>query len=74
MALAQGVSAPNMLLVSLMLSGGFSGLSGALLAQYQGFADVQMGVGMLVLGLANVIMGQALVRTRSLGVALAKWR
>ena len=71
MALAQGVSAPNMLLVSLMLSGGFSGLSGALLAQYQGFADVQMGVGMLVLGLASVIMGQALVRTRSLGVALA---
>ena len=41
-----------------------------LLAQYQGFADVQMGVGTLVLGLASVIMGQALVRTRSLGVSL----
>ena len=70
-ALAQGVSAPNMLLFSLMLSGGLSALTGALLAQYQGFADVQMGVGTLVLGLASVIMGQALVRTRSLGIALS---
>ncbi len=70
-ALAQGVSAPNMLLFSLMLAGGFSALTGALLAQYQGFADVQMGVGTLVLGLASVIMGQALVRTRSIGISLA---
>lgn len=69
-ALAQGVSAPNMLLFSLMLAGGFSALAGSLLAQYQGFADVQMGVGTLVLGLASVIMGQALVRSRSLGIAL----
>lgn len=70
-ALAQGVSAPDMLLISLAVSGGFSALSGALLAQYQGFADVQMGVGTLVLGLASVIIGQALVRTRALGVAIA---
>ncbi len=70
-ALAQGVSAPDMLLFSLMLSGGLSALAGALMAQYQGFADVQMGVGTLVLGLASVIIGQALVRTRSLGIAIA---
>ncbi|WP_300523212.1 ABC transporter permease [Aminiphilus sp.] len=70
-ALAQGVSAPDMLLFSLMLAGGLSALTGALLAQYQGFADVQMGVGTLVLGLASVIMGQALVRTRSIGISLA---
>lgn len=71
MALAQGVSAPNMMLMGLMITGGFSGLTGALLAQYQGFADVQMGVGTLVLGLASVIMGQALVRSSSLGISLA---
>jgi putative ABC transport system permease protein len=71
MALAQGIGAPNMLLLCLMLSGGLTALSGALLAQYQGFADVQMGVGTLVLGLASVIMGQALVRGKSLGVSLA---
>ena len=70
-ALAQGVSAPDMLLFSLMIAGGLSALAGALMAQYQGFADVQMGVGTLVLGLASVIMGQALVRTRSLGISLA---
>ncbi len=70
-ALAQGVSAPDMLLFSLAAAGGLSALSGALLAQYQGFADVQMGVGTLVLGLASVIIGQALVRTRSLGIAIA---
>ena len=71
MALAQGVSAPHMMLVALMISGGMSGLTGALLAQYQGFADIQMGVGTLVLGLASVIMGQALVRSSSLGISIA---
>ena len=58
-ALAQGVSAPDMLLISLMLSGGLSALAGALMAQYQGFADVGMGIGMIVAGLASVIIGQA---------------
>jgi putative tryptophan/tyrosine transport system permease protein len=44
-------------------------LSGALLAQYQGFADVQMGIGMVVWGLASVIIGEALVGPGSLGLA-----
>ena len=39
------------------------GTAGALLAQYQGFADVQMGIGMVVWGLASVIIGEALVGT-----------
>ena len=41
-------------------------LCGALLAQYQGFADVQMGIGMVVWGLASVIIGEALTGSRSL--------
>ena len=41
--------------------------SGALLAQYQGFADVQMGIGMVVWGLASIIIGEALVGVRQLG-------
>jgi putative ABC transport system permease protein len=45
-------------------------LAGALLAQYQGFADVQMGIGMVVWGLASVIIGEALVGTRQLGFAI----
>jgi putative ABC transport system permease protein len=46
------------------------GLAGALLAQYQGFADVQMGIGMVVWGLASVIIGEALVGRGSFGLAL----
>ena len=46
---------------------GLVALSGAFLAQYQGFADVQMGIGMVVWGLASVIIGEALVGTRQLG-------
>jgi putative ABC transport system permease protein len=45
-------------------------LGGALLAQYQGFADVQMGIGMVVWGLASVIIGEALVVTRQLGLSI----
>jgi putative ABC transport system permease protein len=45
-------------------------LGGSLLAQYQGFADVQMGIGMLVWGLASVIIGEALVGTRQLGYSI----
>jgi len=45
-------------------------LGGALLAQYQGFADVQMGIGMVVWGLASVIIGEALIGTRSLGLSI----
>ncbi len=40
-------------------------MSGALLAQYQGFADVQMGIGMVVWGLASVIIGEALVGSQA---------
>ncbi len=55
----------------LALANGLSALAGALLTQYQGFADVQMGIGMVVWGLASVIIGETLVGTRQLGFALA---
>lgn len=42
-----------------MLSNGIVAFSGALLSQYQGFADVQMGRGAIVIGLAAVIIGEA---------------
>ena len=43
-----------------MLSNGLVGLSGALLSQYQGFADINMGRGAIVIGLAAVIIGEAI--------------
>ncbi|MGE5327028.1 MAG: ABC transporter permease, partial [Deltaproteobacteria bacterium] len=45
-------------------------LAGALLAQYQGFADVGMGIGMVVWGLASVIIGEALVGSTQLGMTI----
>ena len=64
---ALGVNDGNMILFGLAISNGFVALSGALLAQYQGFADVGMGIGMVVWGLASVIIGEALVGTNQLG-------
>ena len=67
---ALGVSDGNMIILGLAVSNGLVALAGALLAQYQGFADVQMGIGMLVWGLASVIIGEALVGVRQLGYAI----
>jgi len=68
---ALGVSTNGMIVFGLALSNGLIALSGALLAQYQGFADVQMGIGMLVWGLASVIIGEALLNDKSLGFLIA---
>lgn len=68
---ALGVNVDNMVVLGLAVSNGLVGLSGALLAQYQGFADVQMGIGMIVWGLASIIIGEALVGVRQLGLIIA---
>ena len=58
MARAQGINTRRNVLLGLMLSNGLVALSGALLAQYQGFADVNSGRGAIVIGLAAVIIGE----------------
>ncbi len=67
---ALSVNVENMTILALALSNALVAASGALLAQYQGFADVQMGIGMVVWGLASVIIGQALVGQESLGLTI----
>src|SRR5216117_3856144 len=67
---ALGVSVDFILILGLALSNGLIALSGAMLAQYQGFADVQMGICMVVWGLASVIIGEALVGSNSLGLLI----
>jgi putative tryptophan/tyrosine transport system permease protein len=67
---ALGVSVENMTVIGVALSNGLVALAGALLAQYQGFADVQMGIGTVVWGLASVIIGEALVASDSLGFTI----
>lgn len=68
---ALGVSVETLTIVGLAMSNGLIAVSGALVAQYQGFADVQMGIGIIVLGLASVIIGEALVGSHSLGLLIA---
>lgn len=68
---ALGANVEGYVILGLALSNGLVALSGALLAQYQGFADAQMGIGMIVWGLASVIIGEALTGTRSLGLTIA---
>ena len=70
MVRALGVNDGTMIVFGLAISNGLVALSGALLAQYQGFADVGMGIGMVVWGLASVIIGEALVATNRLGMTI----
>ena len=60
MSRAQGINTNRSKIVGLMLSNGIVALAGALLAQYQGNADINMGKGAIVIGLAAVIIGEAL--------------
>ena len=59
MARAQGINTDFNRVLGLMISNGLVAFSGALLGQYQGFADVNMGRGAIVIGLAAVIIGEA---------------
>ncbi|MDR3202564.1 MAG: ABC transporter permease [Bifidobacteriaceae bacterium] len=75
MAASLGVSTDLTKIVTLMLANGLVGLSGALIGQYQGYADISMGVGLILVGLASVIVGNAILGTRfmfmaSLGVVV----
>jgi putative tryptophan/tyrosine transport system permease protein len=67
MIVSQGVNTKSMKVFGLALSNGLVALSGALVAQYSGFADVGMGVGTIVTGLAAVIVGGSLIRSRRIG-------
>ena len=60
MARAQGINTNFNKVLGLMISNGLVALSSALLAQYQGFADINMGRGAIVIGLAAVIIGEAI--------------
>ena len=66
MVRASGISSDQMKVFGLSLSNGLVGLAGGLLAQYQSYADIGMGVGMVVIGLASVIVGEAIFGTRNL--------
>lgn len=66
MVRASGINSSTMRVIGLALSNGMVGFAGGLLAQYQSVADAGMGVGMVVIGLASVIIGEAVFGTKSL--------
>ena len=68
MAAANGVNVGRMTIFGIALANGLVGVSGALVAQYQGFADIGMGIGTVVIGLAAVIIGESVLRAHSLFV------
>jgi putative ABC transport system permease protein len=70
MARALGRDTGGMTVAGLAIANALTALSGGLVAQYQGFADVQMGIGMVVWGMASVFLGAALVGPVRLGGAL----
>ena len=61
MSRAQGINTDIAKLIGLALSNGIVAFSGALLCQYQGYADISMGRGAVVIGLAAVVIGEAMI-------------
>lgn len=66
MAGALGVNVNAMKIFGISLSNGLVGISGSLVAQYQGFADIGMGIGSIVFSLASVIIGESVLKMRSI--------
>lgn len=60
MSKAQGINIDSMKVLALCISNGLVALSGGMMSQYQGFADIKMGQGAIVIGLAAVIIGEVL--------------
>lgn len=62
MAIAQGININNMKVISFALGNGVVALAGAILSEYQGYADINMGRGAIVIGLAAIIIGEAFLK------------
>jgi putative ABC transport system permease protein len=68
MVISQGINPEVLKLIGLGLSNGLIALSGGLLAQYQGFADANLGIGMVVQGLAAIMLGEFLFSTNRISL------
>ena len=71
MVRSSSINVDRMKFIGMALSNGIVALSGGLLAQYQNFADITSGTGMMVLGLAGIIIGEAILRKRTIGFGIA---
>lgn len=64
---AQSVNTDLVKIAGLAMANGLAALSGALIAQYQGFVDISMGIGSLVTGIAGVVIGERLLGIKGVG-------
>lgn len=64
-----GVNTDLVKILGLSIANGLVALSGSLVAQYQGFTDIGMGMGMIIVGLASVIIGEVIIRTSRIPLA-----
>lgn len=67
---AYGVPVNRMIMLTLAISNGIAAVAGALFTQASGFADISMGPGTIIIGLASVIVGETIIRTRKIWPAL----
>ena len=67
---AYGINVSAMKIIALALSNGIVALGGSTFAQSQGFADISMGTGTIIVGLASVIIGEALLHPKKIYIAL----
>ncbi|MFA6365661.1 MAG: hypothetical protein WCX13_00550 [Candidatus Hydrogenedentales bacterium] len=65
-----GVNPSSLRTLGIVLANGLAGLSGALAASYQGFADVNFGAGVVAAGLASVMLGELILRSQYIGVQI----
>lgn len=66
MVKALGRSPDNYIILGVVISNAMVGVSGAIMAQYQGFADINMGLGLIIAGLAAVIIGETIIRPKTI--------
>lgn len=66
MAEANGIHTDSMVILAYMISNGLIALSGALIAQFNGYADISMGTGTIVIGLASLIIAEVIVKDASM--------
>lgn len=70
MVKTSSINTDRMKMMGLAIANALVALSGGVLAQYQQFADVSGGIGIMVIGLASIIIGEAFIRQRNLGISL----
>lgn len=72
MIINQGMNPEHLKIIGLSLSNGLAAIAGGFVAQYQKFADINMGIGIVVIGLASVMIGELVIRSNRISLLLIR--